>query len=122
MAPIRRRNLVRTIIPEEKPVTQRIVETVIKEEPKPLSNFSNPLEFILMREEYVKKNPPLKKTFVKQRDVESDSEGEMSMESVMKSLKKIVKAINPKRDFARDKQEEEKKVWVQVGSQFLDLL
>ena len=108
MAPIRRRNVVRTIIPEEKPVT-RVVETVIKEEPKPMSNFSNPLEFILMREEYVKKNPPLKKTFVKQRDVESDSDGEMSMESVMKSLKKIVKAINPKRDFAKDKQEEEKK-------------
>ena len=113
-APIRRRNggevvrTVRTVIPEEKPVT-RIVETVIKEEPKPLSNFSNPLEFILMREEYVKKNPPQKKTFVKQRDVESDSDGEMSMESVMKSLKKIVKAINPKRDFAKDKHEDEKR-------------
>ena len=110
-APIRRTNVevVRAaVIPEEKPVT-RVVETVIKEEPKPLSNFSNPLEFILMREEYVKKNPPPKKTFVKQRDVESDSDGEMSMESVMKSLKKIVKAINPKRDFAKDKREDEKR-------------
>ena len=108
-APIRRRNVevVKTRIPEEKPVT-RIVETVIKEEVKPMANFSNPLEFILMREEYVKKNPPLRKTFVKQRDVESDSDGEMSMESVMKSLKKIVKAINPKRDFANDKREDEK--------------
>ena len=106
---------VSTIIPEEKPGI-RIVETVIKEEPKPLSNFSNPLEFILMREEYVKKNPPLKKVFVKQRDVESDSDGEMSMESVMKSLKKIVKAINPKRDFAQEKQENEKKeVAKQIG-------
>ena len=77
--------------------------SVIQEEAKPLmTKFTNPLEFILMREEYVKKNPPTKKTFVKQRSVESDSEGEMSMESVMKSLKKIVKAINPKREFATE--------------------
>ena len=57
-----------------------------------------------MKEEYVKKNPPTKKSFVRQRSVESDSE-EMSMESVMKSLKKIVKAINPKREFSQDKEE-----------------
>ena len=81
------------------------VEAAKKEEPKhPVAKFSNPLDFILMKEEYVKKNPPTKKSFVRQRSVESDSE-EMSMESVMKSLKKIVKAINPKREFSQDKEE-----------------
>ena len=50
-----------------------------EQQPKPLvAKFTNPLEFILMREEYVKKNPPAKpkKAFVKQRSVESDSEGQ----------------------------------------------
>ena len=84
------------------------VETLkeVEEVPKP-PKFTNPLDFILMKEEYVKKNPP-KKPFVKQRDVESDSDGEMSMESVMKSLKKIVKAINPKREFANEMCEKDK--------------
>ena len=90
------------------PSSEAKVEAAKKSEEvaKP-SKFTNPLEFILMKEEYVKKNPP-KKQFIKQRDVESDSDGEMSMESVMKSLKKIVKAINPKREFANEMHEKEK--------------
>ena len=83
-----------------------------QEESKPLQpqKFTNPLDFILMKEEFVKKNPPAKKTMlVKQRDIESDSDGEMSMESVMKSLKKIVKAINPKREFVSDDKKEKEK-------------
>ena len=73
------------------------------------NKFSNPLDFILMKEEFVKKNPPPKKSFVKERSVESDSEGGMCMASVMKSLKKIVKAINPKREFCTDVSEKERK-------------
>ena len=68
---------------EIKPVAEAEVllcEKLIQDEqPKPLvAKFTNPLEFILMREEYVKKNPPAKpkKAFVKQRSVESDSEGQ----------------------------------------------
>lgn len=84
--------------------------TMIQENAAPPQiKFTNPLDFILMREEFVKSNPPPKKFLVRQRSVESDSEGESSsMESVMRSLKKIVKAINPKREFPQDKIEKER--------------
>ena len=63
----------------------------------------NPLDFILMKEDFLRKNPSAapKKTFRRDRSVESDC-GETSMASVMDSLKKIVKAINPKREFPSD--------------------
>ena len=51
------------------------------------NKFSNLLDFILMKEEFEKQNPPKKKTFVKERSAE--------MASFIKSLKKTVKAINP---------------------------
>ena len=70
-------------------------------EPPPVKVI-NPLDFILMKEDFLRKNPPpLKKTFRKDRSVESDC-GETSMASVMDSLKKIVKAINPRREFPSD--------------------
>lgn len=106
--------LAATAKPEVKaPIQNLVVVKVSEPEDEPRlppvqQKFTNPLDFILMKEEYVKKNPPAKKTLVKQRDLESDSEGEMSMESVMKSLKKIVKAINPKREFSSDQKEKEK--------------
>ena len=56
---------------------------------------TNPLDFILMKEEYLKKNPPVKV----EAPASSDTNGE-SMASVMDSLKKMVKKINPKREFA----------------------
>ena len=62
-----------------------------------------------MKEEIVKRNPPKKKTFVKERSIESESEG-MSMASVMKSLKRMVKAINPKHEFPSDVAEQE---WIE---------
>ena len=96
-----------TTVPAVAPPAPKV--EVVKEPKKEksiLPKFSSPLEFILMREEYVKKNPPpAKKIFFRGRSVESDSEGDMSMESVMRSLKKIVKAINPRREFPQDKQE-----------------
>ena len=63
----------------------------------------NPLDFILMKEDFLRKNPSAvpKKSFRRDRSVESDC-GETSMASVMDSLKKIVKAINPKREFPSD--------------------
>ena len=96
-----------TVSTVTKPAPNLVVNDEPKDQTPTLPKFTNPLEFILMREEYVKKNPPAKKIFFRGRSVESDSEGEMSMESVMKSLKKIVKAINPKREFPQDKQEKE---------------
>ena len=97
-----------TVSTVTKPAPNLVVNDEPKDQTPTLPKFTNPLEFILMREEYVKKNPPAKKIFFRGRSVESDSEGEMSMESVMKSLKKIVKAINPKREFPQDKQEKER--------------
>ena len=97
-----------TVAPVSPPPPKVVVTEKEKEKAPTLPKFTNPLEFILMREEYVKKNPPPKKIFFRGRSVESDSEGEMSMESVMKSLKKIVKAINPRREFPQDKQEKER--------------
>ena len=95
---------VTTVPPPVTPKVEAVKQP--KKETAVLPKFSSPLEFILMREEYVKKNPPpAKKIFFRGRSVESDSEGDMSMESVMRSLKKIVKAINPRREFAQDKQE-----------------
>ena len=72
------------------------------------NKFSSPLDFILMKEELSKKSGLQNKIFVKERTVESDSEGEASVASVMKSLKKIVKAINPKREFLSDRVEKER--------------
>ena len=72
------------------------------------SKFSNPLDFIFLKEENDKKNPP-KKKFVKERSVDSDC-GKSTLESVMDSLKKFVKAVNPKHEFPSDiarKQKEE---------------
>ena len=100
-------NTVSTVPPPATPKVVAVQEP--KKETAVLPKFSSPLEFILMREEYVKKNPPpspAKKKFFRGRSVESDSEGDMSMESVMRSLKKIVKAINPRREFAPDKDKE----------------
>jgi hypothetical protein len=66
------------------------------------SKIMNPLDFILMKEDFLRKNPPPpKKPSRRDRSVESDT-GETSMASVMDSLKKIVKAINPKREFPSD--------------------
>ena len=78
------------------------------------NKFSSPLDFILMKEELAKKPGIQKKTFVKERTVESESEGEMSVASVMKSLKKIVKAINPKREFPSDRVERERQESVKL--------
>ena len=74
----------------------------------------SPLDFILMKEEFIKNNPQAgkKKDFVKERSVESECGESYSMESVMNSLKKIVKVINPKREFPSDvrrKEEEERR-------------
>ncbi|XP_023349141.1 uncharacterized protein LOC111717912 isoform X2 [Eurytemora carolleeae] len=72
------------------------------ESPRTFARSMNPLDFIMMKEEYIRKNPPPpRKEFVKERSVESES-GKQSMESVMNSLKKIVKAINPRREFPSD--------------------
>ena len=70
------------------------------------SQFNNPLDFILMKEEFIKRNPQLPKIEVKICDGT-----ETSMASVMDSLKKIVKKINPKREFHNDivKREQEEK-------------
>merc|ERR1719244_2069069 len=45
-----------------------------KEELKVMTKITSPLDFILMKEEFIKKNPPPKKTHVEERLVESDSE------------------------------------------------
>ena len=58
-------------------------------------HFSNPLDFILMKEEYLKKNPPSTNPL-------SDQAAGDSMASVMDSLKKMVKKINPKREFPNE--------------------
>ena len=58
-------------------------------------HFSNPLDFILMKEEYLKKNPPSTNPL-------SDQATGDSMASVMDSLKKMVKKINPKREFPNE--------------------
>ena len=84
------------------------IETKKQDEVNPKNKFLNPLDFILMKE-IVKRNPPKKKTFVKERSIESESEG-MSMASVMKSLKRMVKAINPKHEFPSDVAEQE---WIE---------
>ena len=78
----------------------------------------NPLDFILMKEDFDRKNPqPPKKSFARERSVESDT-GETSMASVMDSLKKIVKAINPKREFPSDiaKREKEEKAKAEAAA------
>ena len=87
------------------------------ESPSVAKNF-NPLDFILMKEDFLRKNPPpAKKPLHRERSVESDS-GETSMASVMDSLKKIVKAINPKREFPSDilKREKEEKARVEAAA------
>ena len=56
---------------------------------------TNPLEFILMKEEYLKKNPP--SPTVKNQATTTTTGN--NPESIMDSLKKMVKKINPKREF-----------------------
>ena len=71
------------------------------------TQFTNPLDFILMKEDFIKKNPP------PQCKVDIKKEGpEPSMASIMDSLKKIVKKINPNREFPSDimKREKEEKL------------
>ena len=63
------------------------------------TQFNNPLDFILMKEEFMKKNPP-------SPTVKAPAVPANSPESIMDSLKKMVKKINPKREFAGDKKEE----------------
>ena len=77
-------------------------------EPKPHfpAQFNNPLDFILMKEEYLKKNPPTSAK-VESKNVQDTSAGSDSMASVMDSLKKMVKKINPKREFPGDPRKDE---------------
>ncbi len=63
--------------------------------------FTNPLDFILMKEEYLRKNPPPPPP--EKSDTKKPPED--SMACVMDSLKKMVKKINPKREFLGDKEE-----------------
>ena len=63
---------------------------------------TNPLDFILMKEEYLKKNPPAPVEPKKPSELPS---GEQTMANMMDSLKKMVKKINPKREFPADKAE-----------------
>ena len=123
-SPTTKKKLVnRTVGGKEKPnsfISVQVKDDKVKESEmtdQPKNKFPNPLDFILMKEEIVKKNPPKKKTFVKERSVESESEGEMSMASVMKSLKKIVKAINPKREFPLDVEKVTKKYDKKIESE-----
>ena len=64
------------------------------------AQFNNPLDFILMKEEYLKKNPPTPSK-IDSKAIQETS-GSDSMASVMDSLKKMVKKINPKREFPGD--------------------
>ena len=68
---------------------------------KPRS-ITNPLDFILMKEEYLKKNPPAP---VEPKKPSEQPSGEQTMANMMDSLKKMVKKINPKREFPADKPE-----------------
>ena len=70
---------------------------------RPGAGFSNPLDFILMKEEYLRKNPPPPPP--DKSDTKKPSED--SMACVMDSLKKMVKKINPKREFPGDVKKEE---------------
>ena len=63
---------------------------------------TNPLDFILMKEEYLKKNPPAP---VEPKKPSEQPSGEQTMANMMDSLKKMVKKINPKREFPADKAE-----------------
>ena len=63
---------------------------------------TNPLDFILMKEEYLKKNPPAP---VEPKKPSEQPSGEQTMANMMDSLKKMVKKINPKREFPADKPE-----------------
>ena len=63
---------------------------------------TNPLDFILMKEEYLKKNPPAP---VEPKKPCEQPSGEQTMANMMDSLKKMVKKINPKREFPADKPE-----------------
>ena len=60
---------------------------------RPAAQFINPLDFILMKEEYLRKNPPPPPP----EKSETKKPPEDSMACVMDSLKKMVKKINPKR-------------------------
>ena len=66
----------------------------------------NPLDFILMKEEYLKKNPP---ATAEQKKTSEQASNDQTMGNMMDSLKKMVKKINPKRDFPVDKTENLKK-------------
>ena len=66
------------------------------------AQFSNPLDFILMKEEYLKKNPPPPPAARQDVKRSQEPQGPDSMACVMDSLKKMVKKINPKREFAGD--------------------
>ena len=68
---------------------------------RPVAQFINPLDFILMKEEYLRKNPPPPPP----EKPETKKPPEDSMACVMDSLKKMVKKINPKREFPGDKEE-----------------
>ena len=70
------------------------------------AQFNNPLDFILMKEEYLKKNPPTPCKMDSKTNQET-SAGSDSMASVMDSLKKMVKKINPKREFPGDLRKED---------------
>ena len=65
---------------------------------------TNPLDFILMKEEYLKKNPPANPEPKKPNEQPCSDKATM-----MDSLKKMVKKINPKRDFSGDKTETPRK-------------
>ena len=63
---------------------------------------TNPLDFILMKEEYLKKNPPAP---LEPKKPSEQPSGDQTMANMMDSLKKMVKKINPKREFPADKVE-----------------
>ena len=54
------------------------------EQTKEMNEFSDPLDFILMKEEFVMKNPTNKKAFIKEITVES--KGELFIASVITRL------------------------------------
>ena len=79
-------------------VKLELQENTNRDNPLPIVN---PLEFILMKEAQDRINPP-KKRFTRDRSVESDCGGKSTIHSVIESLKKLVKTINPAREFPGD--------------------
>ena len=64
----------------------KVVKKNKPKQTKELNEFSDHLDFILMKEEFIMKNPTNKKAFVKERKVESEGKGELFMASVITRL------------------------------------